>query len=247
MSLQPVLDSLDGVDENLAQYYVEQDGKYRLNVEGGFKTNDEIGSLTKALNSERESRSKLEKQLKKFEGIDDPAEAKKALETMANLDQKKLIDAGEVEKVKAEVQKAMQGKIDELEQQVQQKESTLRNELIGGRFARSKFLSEKVAAPPDLIEAKFKDSFTVEEGKVVAKDQHGNPIYSKDKPGELADFDEALGLLIEQYPNRDIIMKKPTGSGAPGSRGQHTGNEDWHKLPPEERLASARKQAASQK
>ena len=247
MSLKPVLKSLSEVDEALHPYYVEQDGQYRLNVEGGFKTSEEITNLTKALNTERENRSKLESQLKKFEGIEDPEEARKAIETMSNLDKKKLIDAGEVEKVKAEVQKAMQSKIDELEKSVSQKEETLRKELIGGRFARSKFLSDKVSAPTDLIESKFKDSFQVENGTVVAKDQHGNPIYSKERPGELADFDEALGLLIEQYPHKDVILKKPTGSDAPGSKTRTTGNEDWHKLSPEERLTKGRQASAGQR
>src|SRR5258708_2266362 len=39
-------------------------------------------------------------------------------------------------------------------------------------------------------------------------------IFSRVRPGDLADFDEALETLVENYPHRDQIMK---GSGASGS------------------------------
>ena len=56
MSLKPVLDNLDGLDEAIAGLYVEQEGKYRLDVDGGFKTHEEINGLTTALNKERDAR-----------------------------------------------------------------------------------------------------------------------------------------------------------------------------------------------
>lgn len=222
MSLKPVLDNLDGVDEAMQPLYVESDGKYRLDVEGGFKLPDEINGLTSALNKERDARGKLEKQIKKFEGIEDPEAALKALETIQNLDQKKLIDAGEVEKVKSEVEKVYKAKLEEKDQALQEKDSILARELIGGRFARSKFISEKMAIPPDLVEARFGSSFKIEQGRVIAYDQHGNQLYSKEKPGELAEFDEALSILVEQYPYKDSILKgsNATGPGAqPGTTG----------------------------
>lgn len=240
--LKPMLDNLEGLDATTAALYIEKDGKYRLDVEGGFKTHEEINGLTTALNKERDARSKLEKQLKKFDGIEDPAEALKAIETLKNLDQKKLIDAGEVEKVKAEVTKAMQSKIDELQNTLQQKDSILTKELIGGRFARSKFISEKMAIPHDLVEARFGQNFKIEEGKVVAYDQHGNKVYSQDRPGELAEFDEALNILVSQYPYKDSILKgsDTSGSGAP-QNGTRPGATNWHDLPPIERLSFARR------
>jgi beta-galactosidase/beta-glucuronidase len=240
--LKPMLDNLEGLDATTAALYIEKDGKYRLDVEGGFKTNEEINGLTSALNKERDARSKLEKQLKKFDGIEDPAEALKAIETLKNLDQKKLIDAGEVEKVKAEVTKAMQSKIDELQNIVQEKDSVLTKELIGGRFARSKFINEKMAIPHDLVEARFGQNFKIEEGQVVAYDQHGNKVYSQDRPGELAEFDEALNILVSQYPYKDSILKGSDafGSGAPPN-GTRPGSTNWHDLPPIERLSFARR------
>lgn len=240
--LKPILDTIDGLDAAISGLYVERDGKYRLDIEGGFKTNEEVTGLTTALNKERDARSKLEKQVKKFEGIENPEDALKAIETLKNLDQKKLIDAGEVEKVKAEVTKAMQSKIDELQSVVAEKDGILTKELIGGRFARSKFITDKMAIPHDLVEARFGQNFKIENGKVVAYDQHGNQIYSHDRPGELADFEEALNAMVEQYPYKDSILKgsSATGSGATTS-GHVTGKTNWHELSPIERLTAARK------
>lgn len=240
--LKPILDTIDGLDAAISVLYIEKDGKYRLDIEGGFKTTEEVTGLTTALNKERDARSKLEKQVKKFEGIENPEDALKAIETLKNLDQKKLIDAGEVEKVKAEVTKAMQSKIDELQSIVAEKDVILTKELIGGRFARSKFIADKMAIPHDLVEARFGQNFKIENGKVVAYDQHGNQIYSHDRPGELADFEEALNVMVEQYPYKDSILKgsSATGGGATPN-GHGTGKTNWHELSPIERLTAARK------
>ncbi len=213
MPLKPIVDSLESIDESLHGFYAEKDGKFRLDVDGGFNTHDEVAGLTSALGKEREARSKLQKELKKFEGIEDPEGALKALDTFKKLDQKKLIDAGEVDKVKAEVTKAMQGKIDELQSLVTKKDQILTDELIGGRFSRSKFIGERMTIPTDLVESKFRDRFKIEDGAVVGYNQQGNKIFSRDKPGELADFDEALMIIVEGYPYKDSILK---GSAATG-------------------------------
>jgi hypothetical protein len=93
-------------------------------------------------------------------------------------------------------------------------EAALVSEKIAVNFDRSKIIAEKMAVPPDIVRARFSDAFKMEDGKVVAFDQNGNKIYSRARQGEVADFDEALEVLINAYQNRDSIMK---GSGA--SRG----------------------------
>ena len=58
-------------------------------------------------------------------------------------------------------------------------------------------------------------------GRVVAYDQTGNKLYSKASPGNAADFDEALELLVDAYPYRDSILKGEikTGGGAQAANG----------------------------
>ena len=71
--------------------------------------------------------------------------------------------------------------------------------------------------------ATFGNSFKIEEGKVVAYDAQGQKIFSRSRPGELADFNEALETLVSQYPHRDHILKSSgaNGGGAPNGGGQH--------------------------
>ena len=72
-----------------------------------------------------------------------------------------------------------------------------------------------------MVQATFGKAFKIEEGKVVAYDANGNKIFSQSRPGELAEFDEALEALVDAYPHKDHILK-PTGaqgSGAPNGNG----------------------------
>lgn len=188
-----------------------------------------INELTGESTSRKHKLREYEDKLKPLDGIDNPAEflaeARKAMDTMKNLDAKKLIDAGEVDKVKGEVQKAMQAKIDEANARAEQIEATLNREMIGGRFSRSKYIADKLAIPPDLVEARFGANFKIEDGKVVALDQTGNKIFSREKPGDLADFDEAVSILVENYPHKASILKGSTASGG-GAQGGNGGGSD---------------------
>lgn len=54
MGLKAVLDTLDGVDESLKGFYQQADGKFRLDIEGGYKLPSEVEGLTSALGKERQ-------------------------------------------------------------------------------------------------------------------------------------------------------------------------------------------------
>ncbi|WP_442592476.1 DUF6651 domain-containing protein [Parapusillimonas sp. JC17] len=181
--------------------------------------------------SYRERAEAAESKVKLFEGIEDPEAAKVALETVKDIDAGKLVQAGKVEEVKAAALKAAEdqfkGQIKQLsdaktalETERDTFRSQLHEEIIGGSFARSKFITEKVAVPGDMLRATFGNRFKVEDGKLVAIGQDGNPIYSKTRMGDPADFDEAIEILIDQYPYRDNILK---GSGANGGGAQPSG------------------------
>lgn len=212
--------------------YVEDDG-----AEVAFDAPGTRSTITR-LNSEAKDnrlRAKAaEDAMKAFEGIDDPAAAKKALETMANLDAKKLVDAGEIEKVKGEISKAFQTQLDEANGKAQTFEQQLYAEKIGGSFARSKYIADKLAVPADMVQATFGQSLKIEDGKVVAYDAQGQKIFSRSRPGELADFDEAIETLVSQYPHRDHILKSstatgggaPHGGGNPNAKGNFGGGKD---------------------
>ena len=212
------------LDDNGAA--VIQDGKPVYikddNTEVAFDVAGAMQSISR-LNGEakghRERAETAEGRLKLFEGLDDPEAARKALATVSNLDAKKLIEAGEVDKVKAELTKAMQGQIDAEKARAEGFEKQLFSEMIGGGFSRSKFVAEKMAIPADMVQSHFGKHFSVEDGKVVAKDANGQKIFSPSNPGELAGFDEALQIVIGQYPNKEHILKGTGASGGGASGG----------------------------
>ena len=199
--------------------YIADDGK-----EIAFDYPATLGTISR-LNGEakghRERAEAAEAKVKLFDGIEDPAKAREALETLKNIDSKKLIDAGKVDEVRAESKKAFDEQVRAIEEKYKPViaerdglKASLVNEIVGGSFSRSKFIAEKLAIPADIAQARFGNAFQVEEGnRIVAKDPKGNTLFSRSRPGEVADFDEALELIVDSYPYRDSILK---GSGASG-------------------------------
>ena len=203
--------------------YVKDDGTdVAFDVTGTLAT---IARLNGEAKSNRERAETAELKLKGFDGIDDADAAKKALSVMSNLDAKKLIDSGEVEKVKAEMQKAFAQQLETANSKNSSLEQQLYSEKVGGAFSRSNYITEKLAIPADLVEARFGKSFTIEEGRIVAKDSNGNKLYSAANPGELASFDEALSMIVNQYSNRDHILKGAGASGGGASSSASTGGK----------------------
>jgi hypothetical protein len=199
--------------------FIEDDGK-----EVAFDAAGTRATITRLNSEAKDNRLRAEtaeKTVKAFEGIDDPAAAKKALGIVANLDAKTLVDAGEIEKVKNEISKAYQTQLDESNGKNQTLEQQLYAEKIGGSFARSKYIADKLAVPVDMVQATFGQNLKIEDGKVVAYDVQGQKIFSRARPGELADFDEAIETLVSQYPHRDHILKSSNanGGGAPNGGG----------------------------
>lgn len=202
--------------------YVHADGQ-----EAPF---DAAGAVT-AINSRKEQAARIEAEmselkgkLKLFDGIEDPATARRALATLKNLDDKKLVDAGQVDKVKQEVadafraqieesKAAFQARVDELEASNKSLTRNLYDEIVGGAFAKSKVIADKFAIPADLVQARFGHHFGVEKGALFAVDGQGNRLYSRVKPQDLAGFDEALMILVDGYAHKNSILK---GFGASG-------------------------------
>lgn len=183
-----------------------------------------IGSLNAEAKTHREAKEKAEAALKTFEGIENPEDAIKALATVKNLDDKKLVDAGKVEEVKAAAIKAAEEKYAPIVQERDGLQASLNKEMIGGRFSRSAFIKDKLAIIPDFAEAYFSKNFKIEDGKVVAYHDDGNKVFSRSKPGEVADFDEALEILVESHSQKNHLLKGSGGSGSGAQPGDGGGN-----------------------
>lgn len=207
--------------------YVHDDGKeIAFDAPATVATISRINAEAK---SHRERADAAETKLKPYEGITDPTAAMKALETVANLDGKKLVDAGEVQKVKDEAIKAVRAEYEPIVKKAADLESALYGEKIGGSFARSKVIADKFAIPADMVQARFGQNFKIEDGKTVAYDATGSKIFSRTRPGEVADFEEALEVLVDGYAYKAQILKGTgasgggaSGSGQGGGGGQKT-------------------------
>jgi hypothetical protein len=206
--------------------YVHDDGKeIAFDAPGTLST---ISRLNGEAKGHRERAEKAEGALKTFEGITDPTAALKALETVKNLDDKKLVDAGEVEKVKAAAIASVEEKYKPVIDERDKLKSDLYGEKIGGAFARSSLIvgdKAKLAIPADLALSHFGKHFSIDGGKIVAKGADGNQIYSRVKHGEPAEFDEALEILVDQYPHKESILRG-TGGGTGARPGNGGGNGD---------------------
>lgn len=234
--------------------YIHDDGK-----EVPFDAPAAVSTLSRTLEESKKFKERAtaaEAKVTGFEGIDDPDAARKALETVKNLKDGELVTAGKVDEIKAAARKAAEEqvaaaakasgeKISQLEKERDGFKSDLYGEKIGGAFSRSKFIAEKVAVPADLLQAQFGGRFKVEDGKTVAYDAAGNKIYSRAKPGEIADFDEALETIVDSYAHKDMILKgaNHSGSGARPSDGGGAGGGKtmklaaYNALPPEQQAA----------
>jgi hypothetical protein len=191
-----------------------------------------ISRLNGEAKSHREAKEAAEAKLKMFDGIEDAEAARKAVELVKNIDESKLLSAGKVEEIKAAARKAAEEQVaaankigTEALKAAETARDKLRSELygekIGGSFNRSKLIADKFAIPADMVQARFGQNFKVEDGKIIAYDSTGNKVFSPSKPGEVAEFDEALEVLVNAYPYKDQILKgaNNSGSGARSSNG----------------------------
>jgi hypothetical protein len=227
--------------------FVHADGKeIPFDVDGTIAT---IGRLNGEAKAHREAKEAAEAALKPFKdaGIADATKAAKALATVQNLDDKKLVDAGDVERVKTEAIRAVEERFAPVVKENETLKGQLHSHMVGGAFSRSKFIAEKFAAEGpagvEIAQALFGNRLKVEDGKVVGYDQHGAKLYSRARPGELADTDEAIELMVDAYPHKAHILKAPnaSGGGAAGNKpGANSAGSDLFKLPARERLTAAR-------
>jgi hypothetical protein len=230
--------------------YVHPDG-----AETAFDADGTLARIT-ALNTEsaghRLAAKEAGERLKAFEGLD-AAQARQALDTVKNLADGELIKAGKAEEMKAAAVKTLTEQIESMRQAQAQQLATekaaneklqgqLHAEIVNGSFARSKFVGEKLAIPADMAQAAFGRHFKVEEGKLAAYDAQGNRIHSRQRPGDPnVDFEEAIEMIVDAYPNRSAILK---GSGGQGGGADPSGGKagartitraEFARVPPEQR------------
>jgi hypothetical protein len=248
------------LDDKGLPVYVHDNGQ-EVGFDAPGATN-KIGQLNREAQGHREAKEAAETKLKAYEGIEDPEKAKEAIQTVANLAAGELKTAAQVQEIKdaatkaakEQVDAAIKAKDDEIAKVSGERDSmktALDNELIGGGFSRSKFVGEKLVLPADIAQAQFGKHFKVEDGKLVAYDAAGGKIYSTARPGELANFDEAIETLVNAYPAKDSILKGEMGGGGGagdggggggGGAGRKLSRAQFDAMTPQAKAAAAKEQ-----
>jgi hypothetical protein len=206
---------------------VAQDGKPVLihpdGREAPFDGDGALSTITR-LNGENKTRREqyeaLEAKFKPFENLTDadgnPLDGEKvrsALDTVKALSEKKLMEAGEVQKIKDEAVKSYQVEIDKLKNEKAAAQAE-KDELVKGyAFASSPFVQDKLLLPADMAQKIFGDAFKVE-GNAPVGYLGTDKILSREKIGEVAAFDEALQALVDRHPQKDRILKADGGGGS---------------------------------
>ena len=220
--------------------YIHEDGKeVDVDVPNLFAKVAEISTEAK---TRRQENSALKEKFKIFEGIEDlekfKNDATAAIETVKNFDDKKLVDAGKVEQIKAQIIEVKDEEIrqvhnsyqqmkNEYDTKLVQKDGQIYELAISNKFAQSPLFSgpnRKYKIPADMAETKFSRQIKLEDSKdgklrEVGYKLNGEPIYSRKNPGELAYFDEFMPEIIDEYPNKDDLIETEAGSGSGGGGG----------------------------
>lgn len=224
--------------------YVDSNGREQTMDAG------RITQLNGEAMSHRTRAEAAEAALKQFEGID-PAKAKAALDTVAKIDQKTLIDAGEVDKVRSEIESAFTGQLTEAREALEAANAKIDNMRLTSAFGLSKYVDQHVAIPVDVLAASFGSRFKVENDILVPYGPDGQKMYSKEHAGQVASFDEGLKMMIESREDKASFLRaEPKGGtgndGKGGERGQGATitRADFDRQSPIERAATAREAAA---
>lgn len=211
---------------------------------------EKIQTLGKNNQKDREKYQQMRDTLAIFDGIDDlpkwKEDALKAMEAVANFNEKDWLKADKVDALKKEITAAYEDKLKARDvayaekeaakdQVIGKKDAQIRQLLVSNKFAVSEYFNgskSKTLLPPDLAESYFGKHFRVEESEdgtlsIKAYNSSGDPILSKVNPGEPAPFEEAIGLIVDSYPHKNQILRasKP-GSGGAGGDGDGSGGGD---------------------
>lgn len=258
MKLKLTEDGKAAVVQDGKPVYVHDDGK-----EIAFDAPATTQTLTRTLEESKKYKERAqtaETTLKTFDGIEDAEAARKAIETLKNIDEGKLLSAGKVDEIKIAAKKAAEEQVaaanktnaEELAKSkliIEQLNAQLDANVIGGGFDRSKLITDAkhpmaLIIPANVAKAYYGKNFKREDGKVVGYDNNGNKLFSRSKPGELADMDEALEMLVAADPDRDNLLRPigNKGDSARQSNGSSTTpktmpQSEFNKLPAKDRAA----------
>ena len=226
MKLKFKLDTLEGLDAAIAALYEQgADGAYYLLVDGAVGKDK--------LDEFRNNNVKLLKDLEKFKDVD-PAKYQELLALAKKQEEKKLIDAGEIDKVVeqrvGEMKSTYEGQLKTLTEQNSVAQRQLESLLIDNAVRDAAVKSGVQPTAVDDVLLRAKATFKIKDGNAVPVDTQGNVVYGKDGTTPMSVVDWTTGLK-KQAPH---LFQGSQGGGAQGSG---KGNVDTSKLSSAQKIA----------
>lgn len=224
--MKTVLDTLDGLTDELKTEYTPVEGKFHLKIEGqpsGYVSAQDLLTANQKVVEFRDKNIALMKEnaelvpLKtKYEGID-PTEAREALAKMKTLGKEGIRDADDLAlKIKNAAEELIKPLRDQLAMSTaetaaarQRADEALLHSFIGDRFNKAGGKSNAT----DFVVGLAKEEFEVKDGRVIAKPGK----FSILKPGDPITAEEWLTSNIQK--NHDYVFQPSNGGGAPPAKG----------------------------
>lgn len=251
MGLKATLDTLDGLDQFLHQFYIKSDdGKsFKLDAEGVEDVGGLKSALTRQTDAARKNADEIRKLQERYKDID-PDQVRAIMGRMANDDEAKLIAEGKIDEV---INKRIEKQKAALERQVT--EANQRAELSDGRAKKfsQRVLDDQLrasanktgvhASAVDDVLFRGRTMFSLDEdGKAIQLDSEGHTVLGKDGKNPFTP-DEWLATMKETAPH--WFPAATLGGGALYRNGAALGGgPDISKLTPAQRITEARKRGA---
>lgn len=235
-------EQFDSLPDFLKEGYEQQsDGSYVLEAIPGMVDKAKVDEFR---NNNRELQTQLEemkKQMATFEGVD-LEEFKILQEQKRQLEEKELIEAGEIDKiVEARVRPLMEAKDSEytkLKESYEQANNQLSVLMIDD--ATTSLATELGVEPTALMDVKSRarQQFRIKNGKVIATDAEGKPMYGPDGITPLS-LDKSWMEGLKK--NAGHLFRPAQGTGAQGDNGtrNRSGTQDTSKLSSVQKISAA--------
>lgn len=211
MALKLTVDSVEGLDDATKALYQQKDGKFVLDVDGI----EDTSALKGALQKERKAAETAAKQVKRYEALGKtPEEIEELLAAHAKAEEKKATDAGEWDKLRAQMNEKHQVELRQKDETLAQMRQRLQGELIDSRAVAAIAAAKGI---PDLLLPHVQRHVKVDDNyNVVVVDAKGDPrVNGKGEPLSISD-------LVSEMKQSDIFGRAFEGSGQSGSGMQPT-------------------------
>lgn len=209
MALKAILESLEGLSDEVKALYVEKDGKFVLDVEGA----EDNSGLKSALDKERARARELEKQQRMWRDLGKtPEEIQALVEAQRKQEEENAKKAGEWDKLKAQMVEKHNKQLLEKDEAIKGMQSSLEKYLIEASATEAIAASKGV---PALLIPHVRSS-----AKVVREENGDYSVRIVDVKGDprVNQKGEYLTIkdLVEEMKASDIFGRAFDGSGKSG-------------------------------